>query len=862
MSKTANQRLSKYGQTVVKRFDDNGGKLFLVDDSKIFLSAALAMLVKERAGKSVLVITRDSLTAHEYGQVLNEATGRKFTVIDSMDAFYSAIECKKSTKSAEFFEKAKDFTLRHPDLIVSELGTDGKILLHGALCPNISAAGCFNYDSEEVCADLTVSDVVAEARYDFVAVDDVYGLIKLADKRDPSLKSVKIDPLHYEKVLFGGVDYYAESSHSYKKLHKLVGSGSKAVILSDAVFYDNLVNVYAALNLIASDYYTAKDFVKERTADFEDVCNEIYDSILDFKSENSIVSASYSEAKASNQIVPNTVRAMDEFLGIGFDFMSKEEVAIYALHNYAVKYQPNCMSANRLLEELCRTELNMGKCLALIFFADELKGELENNNIDLYGKWTERDFQLMYDVFNKHGGLYLTYPTDFAVGEIRLFSEGSTYEAMCNALCDTLPREDDLTFLDSRNAAEYKCLAVKCLIENYNGITPVTIVVHDQLAATQSAAKLVFGDELNDEHKVTVIDYNELFRVANCPDVKTFVFFELPTDITVFGKALNKVYTMDANTMILNGFADVTSKFYAIWSKVSQLSAVTLHLSEIIADDGYTIVKVRDILQDVYDFSCGLSKLVDGEAVDVTALKDKATTLQRTCPSVDIGSPTSVQMDLEYFEKIAEHVNGIFANSMTVGAQGEQIATGDFDVWANKRKNKIAAYWHGIDWFPIIMFNACSKMMMRSCDTVRNSCNGCEHYRALVKNDFSTFKKSVKKFFDETSNYVEHTRERRSQIEATIRSADADKINTFDALQPLIAPGKFMAMDKLSEIDEADHDGLFSADYGCVRTIRQAVAEIYNKVLSKYLQLIDAVCNSVTEKLEKLADDLNKGCAR
>ena len=864
---TVNQRLSQHSELIKRRFDAKSGKLFLVDDSKILQVAALGRLIKESDAKSVLAVVRDVVTAQEYAKALQEATTKQFTVVDSKESFRKALGVSSDASCDELLKKAKSLASSHPYLVVCQTGVDGAVLF-GNLCVNKTNSGSYSYEGREIFAHLTVSDVVSEARYDFVAVDDVYSFIKLKERKYFTFKDDKIDPLIYERVDFAGAEYYAESSQSYKKLQRLVGSGSKAVILSDSVFYDDMVNLYAALNLLSDDsYYKAKDFVTSRATYYDDVCEEVFNDVINSSMENTVINACYSEASASNQIAPHTIRHMDEFIKSNIDLMSKEEIVILALYHYAAKYQPNCNSVDNLMDELRRTDQNMGKSLGLIFFSDKLKGVLENNDVNKFGKWSMSDFKFMFEVFNEYGGLYLKYETDLAHDKVRIFGEGSAYQSISSSYYKVQSVDSDFAYLDDSNVDTYKCLAIKQMIAESRSTVNAPVIVVTFLGSDKllRAAKGVFGsvtanvsDLGENRSQVAVINYGELFRIASAPNARSVVFFDLPLDITTFTKAINKVGSFGANATVLTGYGDASAQIYEIWKNVSERHAITLRVGEVVAEDGDTIVKVKDILQDVCDLSNGLNKLIDGNNGDLQAVKDKAVALSRSFPTASLGAAAGVERDMDYFAQISESISGIFGNSMTAGANGESVKTGDFVERRVKRGVKLE--WISQFGTPITLFNACSKMIMRSCDLQSHDCNGCDKYLRFRKNDFEVFSKSVTDFFETSLKFIDESKTRK-RAETAIQSADSGNGNDLEKLQASLKSGQAVANIQLRKIKNISSRTLFSVDYASICEIRRAVTDAFSNVLSKYLELIDEVCNNVSNKLKTVANDLNEGCS-
>ena len=317
---------SEYSDKFKKHFEESGGKLFIVDYSKsCALQTLKQLLVDRNSYHTLLCVVDDREVATEFATILESTVG-KVTVVDTFakleKLLSTVLKGEQLTATADLSGLGERFKKEYQNLIITAKDEDtGEVLFNKFLCKDASKNGV--YDAKTEVGYFCVSDILAVFRYDFVVIDNIYGRFAFEEENKDEEKEYPHG--RYERIDFLGKAYYAEYTHSFKRLNNLVDASKRAVVLSDVVVDANAVNLYLALELLYGSFpmFETRDRVLKVTNDYVGDCEAVCGEIFNYNNEE-YLGRCMQKLVNSKQTIPGDTEKMSGYIATQFNYMSEE----------------------------------------------------------------------------------------------------------------------------------------------------------------------------------------------------------------------------------------------------------------------------------------------------------------------------------------------------------------------------------------------------------------------------------------------------------------------------------------------------------------------------------------------------------
>jgi hypothetical protein len=218
--------------------------------------------------------------------------------------------------------------------------------------------------------------------------------------------------------------------------------------------------------------------------------------------------------------------------------------------------------------------------------------------------------------------------------------------------------------------------------------------------------------------------------------------------------------------------------------------------------------------------------------------------------------------DFSYLAALSKSFDEIFRNTVSIGGQGEQVLTEKYQF--EKRTKTIPAKKPSkppktieeiyeikdIEETRVCYFNACLKMLRRSCDFKKNNCNGCKYYEKYKTNDFEKFKAAVEGMFETTLRYADwQERARMHELEsATISHTENENDRRGRLVVSEIEGYAQTAKKELEKLAKyAKKKNVFCVEYEPVKVICTMAEKAYCKLLGKYYNVVMEIFATATD---------------
>ena len=880
---------SEYSDKLKKHFEENDGKLFIVDYSKSCALQALKELLADKDGyRSLLCVVDDKEVATEFATVLKGTVG-EITVVDTfsrLEELYKEISNGLPMSALGNLKSlGRRFKEAYPNFIITARDEEtGEALFNRYLCMDGTKNGVF--DGKENVGYFCVSDLLSAFRYEFVVVDNVYARLSLEEQNYEQDKVYA--PGRYERIDFLGKTYYADYTHSFKRLNNVMDGAKKCVAISDVIVEANAVNLYLALELLygKSSLLETRELVLRVSENYEDDCEEICGQISNYNNDE-VLARCMQKLIGCKQTVPKDMYAMADYFSTQFEYMSEEEIFLRIVDAFTrTKFKGKLVSIQPIVDMLDNT-MEMVNCLCELFFSNEIKGALEGAlTTSEVRKMTEEQIASLFEIFLRYG-VYHSYPQDDdRCKVVRLKRDDSAYERYVRQISSE--RKDDeysYSVLHDGSTLLYKCVAIKDMLgdEAKSGFTtPMLVVTRANSEKVLDTLSKLLPDyectlDINratdpSKKTITIIDY-ELFReTALWLDIRSAVFFDIEYDAVILKNLINKALRYgDVTAYLLADYGDLSGVIADAWQDEllsPNQKAMPIDNSKISVKGGEerTYAEVIRELEEVY---CLLSDIVSkGKKKYLAPCAEKFNKLITDFTSKSTIQTKELLDDFGYLAALAKDYNAIFKNCVSVGGEGEQVLNEKYyfkkimKTIPSKKPSKPPKQEEVIieeletEERRVCFFNVCLKMLRRNCDCKKNNCNGCKSksYDRFKINNFEAFQKGVEGLFEKTLEFAKWQEQARlRELEnATISHTETENDKKGRLIVDEVTEYAEIAKSALEKIvKHARKKQLICVDYEQVESICSAAEKAYSKLLGKYYEVVMEIFETATEESKR-----------
>ena len=614
-----------YSTKINNKFEENQGKLFLVDYSKSCALQALSELSTKYSPKTMFLLVDDREIAQEFAAALTPVVG-EFTIVDDYTAFENCLAAMDA-KGCETSDKAMHgicgkFKEKFPRLIVTATDKKGSPLIHKILGKDTSKGGVYNSANETRA--YCISDFIAACRYEFAVVDNIYN--KFSFEKATGKKNFSAG--QYEKLTFLGQPYYASTAHSYKRLNSIIDGAKYAVVLSDIVVDGDAANLYVVIELLHGDfaYADVQQQIAAITRSYDQDCARAYSDLSFCKDDEGILSKCLQYLKGSKQNIPADINSFKQYLEAEMAYMSEEEIflrLVWAqMHN---RFNGKCTSLDGVFDTLESEDgSDMARCICDVFFRETSKSELEGVLLTSHiHDLTKEQVSAMFSVFLKYG-VYHPFPQKndgFKI--LRLKRDDSGFEAFVREQSsDIIEDENSYSITKEGSARLYQCIALQRLLDGRDqqskAEAPVLIVANRNLDKIREVLQSLLPDyhcteDIHalakkdvQEKTIALVDYKHFRETALWLHVKTVVFFGVLADIVVLKNLINKALRYrDVKVYLMANYGDMSGHLADMWQGEllsTKQKAMPIDNSEVSIKgcDSTTYTEVMHAIEEVY----------------------------------------------------------------------------------------------------------------------------------------------------------------------------------------------------------------------------------------------------------------------
>ena len=847
-----------YGETLKKRFADNGNKLFFVDESRHRAYDSAKQILGTALTDESLVIVNNEKVAEQAKEALFK--GADVEVITSVDRFkHDFAEIKGNIQNAS--ASAAEFKKKYPRVIICLKGKNRGVL-NSELCKIHGKAGIY---SDGDLASYCISDFLSDASYGSVVIDDVYTMFDFRVVPKESVESYV--PQKSERIDFMDLVYFTDIEHSYKKLKRIVESSERAILISDVIADRNLVTMYAGLSLINTDfsYGAAKKLAKSHSQDYVNDIELMYGELLYAPDNETILSLCLRRAKGNAQIVPSDLSSLGAYLKGNFDFMTQEEMFLRFLYAQAKnKYSMRLSSVADVINSF-QSEESQAEAICNVFFSDALKGDMESIFTTPYiAKMKSDEISKIVNIFEKYA-VYCDIPLDAdSCKVIRIYHDDSGFEDLVRRKNEGFDK-NEMAYSASYFGKEvsYKCIAVQNLLNEGKITKPLLIVTKSEPSDVCNQLNKILDnvaspyslDKKQKSDGITVISFEELKYVANPVSASSAVFFDTDADINFFSSCLKKANELckDKSISILVTYDDLSGVFMDTWQDIilsKNKKTVPVRNTEIYIK-GEAPIEYKDAVDAVDSIYKSFKLLIEGryQGSNEGFAKELHTLISAYTLKV---ATDEVEMarDLNYFSKTSLSYSAIFANSVSVSCKGRELVSEQLDTSADKKKKpSYVIVPEGMK----VVFNICAKQLHEVCDYLGKDCPVCKNGGNYRANVYSVFEAAVKKFFKDASKTITKITDevRKIEMEEIINGKKAvveENEITVDEVKQAEKDG-LSALNKLKAKNPGD-DKIFYGDFSNIYDIKEAVQSLHIQLFDKFYKQFMEIFNIATSSMK------------
>lgn len=832
-------------------------RLFIYDPAKYRVVSALNMAFSEAPQHTFLAVTPDPMTAIELAICLKPALGEIY-VVNSEKQFVNLLEfAKKAGLSAD---KDKDSVAKilkkiYPKVIISLSDLSGQAIFNGILFDDTSLNGIFS-EYKNAQGKYAVSDLLADAEYDFVYFDEIYELFAFNKCKESGDTSVgKLNPIDYDVLHFNDDVFYTPLIKSYNRLKRLSDSAEMLLVYTGCLTEGKSVNLYAAKQLLVKNRtYELKVKTREYLTR-ENTDNLRYELKTALAKEGTIDQImGYSGARFGDIDVLSD--RVSEMIG----FLSQQEVFL----RFVKVYSDRCGSLGSVLSDrhwfdtmldfIMDSDMNFAGCVYNMLFGDESEIEIAN----------ARTEDNIISVIESFGGIAsrLTMPEFNLLSVKRLNSVFEYIWEKRHGSIITDSKGLQFTSVGINGILQNKYLSVfKALSANKNNKKSLLIVTSEDAnvakAAIQNLADKFGYAFVNDCSEfvdvsavekpiVAVIDILHFINTPFDYNAGAVVFAEIIPADRAFVGMMRKAANMSANPEILlcatnDNFSACLVKKYIC--------------------DNYNITKICDDNDNINGVYCQQIKKLEKayvllrEVMENTLLGDNY--MSEMFKHIFNGINTQnayfasdADFRLKKMKEVSRVFYGIIQNSITFVSGGDTITNvAPLPVTKMKflRKSNLTREYRQSNY---VFFGACIKFLRGMCAYSFN-CADCPNYEKLRINDANDFIKNVKAFFkimkEYTGDYRQFVESQAAERNIYSASGDIDLERHLGDIDQAVSAGEYSVRKILSEMKSKDKKIkkiMLHIEYEQIEKIRNAVYQVYIKVFGDYFDVIDDLMNA------------------
>lgn len=874
--KKKEQKVITVEDAFAQRLSDHGNRLFAVDLNKQRVFGSVGKVVRKASQASCLCLVWDERVAEECGRmVFGDAS---VLTVRSREELLRALEALaplpegESLTATELIERAPAFREAYPRAVVCfSDGADG-YTLHAPLCSNETRGGIY---SDTDIAPYCVSDFLADAGYDHLVLDDVYRMLFFTERTDRE----DVSPVDYERTVFMDRAYDTPMSHSFKRMKYLAESAGTCILISDCVWNNMPVYLYAALKLLRDDFSYRKTKAevmgRARNGAYNMECESACFELQPCMGNMDILSICLRKLNGISQIAPVYVNDLDRYLVDGIRYMTQEEIFLRVMRTLIDHYDEAGASNQFLIRRLVDNDV-VAMILAEMFFSDRLKGQFESHVTHTRSfELSREESAFLMELFHSYGGYVEPADCPSDTGVVHLYHDDTAFEETVRksfpetyGLKKSFDREH-LAYSVTTDGDEllFKCAAVVDMLNSGELRSPVVLLSgYSPESIREKFATLEFGGvfqrDLGELAELASDDGG--FHVAAC-DYERFRLFASPirggsvvllsmdTDIYRLHTVLQKAATLcgeQVRVRAVVSYANLDGHLSDMWLPLLFKKGTSFGRvwNRELPMNGSNVVTYSSLVEELDSLYVGLRRM------NAKNYREPATAYHEAFEDFGLNlhySPEYMSDDFRVLVAVSLMLQNIFANSVTVGATGR--ATFDERISFEKDKLKSADPYEKTDTEKQVMFNVCAKQLHGACDMLRCDCGGCEEYGRLRVNDFATFSENVEAFIQKLEDTLEKVKEAE---EERIRNRElfGEKIEprNFKELDAAVGRCRRDAMKALQKLkrEAAGTEHTFYGDYGLVKSIKESVFESYNILFKRYYDAVIGIFSQATSQME------------
>lgn len=874
--KKKEQKVLTVEDIFAQRLLDHGNRLFAVDLNKQRVFGSVGSVVRKASRASCLCLVWDGRVAEECGRMVfgeeSVLTVRsREELLRALEALAPLPEGELLT-AAELMERAPAFREAYPRAVVCFTDGSEGYTLHAPLCNNETCGGFY---SDTDIAPYCVSDFFADAGYDHLVLDDVYRMLSFTERTDRE----DVSPVDYERTVFMNRAYDTPLSHSFKRMKDLAESAETCVLISDCVWNNMPIYLYAALKLLRDDfsYRKTKTDVMGRTRPdvYSRECESTYFEIQSCMGVTDILSICLRRLNGISQIAPVYVNELDRYLMDGIRYMTQEEVFLRVMRTLIDHYDEAGATNQILVRRLVENDV-IADILAEMFFSDKLKGQLESHVTHTRSfELSREESQFLMELFHNYGGYVESAVCPSDTGVVHLYHDDMAFEETVRqsfpdvyGLKRNFDREQ-LAYSVTTHGDEllFKCAAVVDMLNSGELRSPVVLLsgyrpedIREKFTALEFGGVFLrdfseLADLASDDGgmHVATCDYEQFRRSASFIRSGSVVLLSMNSDIYLMHTVLQKAAILCGEQVRVRAVVSYTNldghlsdmwlpllfrgdtSFGRVWNRELPMS-------------GGNIITYSDLIEELDSLYLGLRKM------NAKNHREPASTYHEAFEDFGFNlhySPEYMNDDFRVLVAVSLLLQNIFANSVTVGSAGR--AAFDESISFEKNKLKSADPYVKNEGEKQVMFNVCAKQLHATCDILRCDCGSCKEYGRLRVNDFAVFSENVEAFIQKLEDTLEK-----------VKSAEEERIRNRELFGEKIEPRNFKEMDaavgrcrrdamkalqKLKR-EAAGTEHTFYGDYGLVKSIKESVFESYNILFKRYYDAVIGIFSQATSQME------------
>lgn len=855
---------SNYSCNAKARFEQNGGKLFLVDYAKHDALRTVSAWIPKGQNETWLCVAKDAETASEIADILRPVAGAPH-VVDSKEGLQGLLQEAQFSAGdiPGFVQRLKQ---AHPRLILTATDEKGEALLHAQLCRDATKNGVYNGSNK--ASPFCLSDALTQCAYDFLIIDTVYDLLSFRQSGEEDGNNYI--PGSHDHVNFLGNDYFSDVAHSHKRLKNLVNAAPKAVVLSEVVARENAVELYTVLDMLHPSFSqaAAKARVLSMTQEYTELCERVCVDVAYCKEDDGVLSSCLQRTKNSAQRVPYDIHTMRAYFNKSLSYMSEEELFLRIVGVHADQYGSAFTSMNHLLDMLSGNMDKMSLYLCEAFFRNTLKGELEAVlSTSQLCRLSKQELDSLLRVFLKYGVYHRLPEIASRTRVLRFEHNGSGFEHFVRTFSPRRADEaDTYSILHRGNDVVFKCVSISRLLKENKLSLPLLVVAdpknHQEISQlwSQGLQNVSLHTSINEfvraekANAALLTDHASLLRTAAPIEAGSIVFLDPSLDVVRQKLLLAKVLCRgNATAVLMAGHEDLSAALLDRWQEtlLEDRAAVPVCNTEMSLKDGSwdhypAILSKLDTLHSrLYRIVCLGSK----NEAEAFAKEYNTALLTLTAHS---SVPTEdVLLDLDYLADVGAHLEEIYQNTSSIDDAGIKATSQYYQYVEDPERKKHYVEKHLQKTYQKLFFQVCPKMLRGCCDIYQNDCADCADYQAFIMNRPDQLKTNLDEFFKKARAFSDRVKKERLLTNAltTINSTEADDATDRLTVKEITAwRAKADAALTMIEDARAGLQTVFAVDHIAALTVREAAMKAFDKIANKYYKTLADILDVATEK--------------